>query len=394
MSQEQEIRDRLSEIEIPDEGPAEERSWALAERAYAERPDAPRRSRGWRVLLAVAAAAILALTLLSPAGAAIRGWVSDVIAPGSGHSRPALGSLPAPGKLLVESERGPWVVQADGTQRLLGAYRAAAWSPHGIYVVATRGPRLVVLEADGDPRWALTSSQPVSQPSWQPPDGFRIAYLSGRTLRVVAGDGTGDRRLAAPVAPVAPAWRPGARHILAFVDQGGAVRMEDTDSQRLLARPELAGAHDLNWSSDGVELAAATGSQIRVVEPLAPTTRVVTTPPGPNSTAEQPVFAPGASRPAFIRSSNAGSELLLGRVRAQQVAERSLVSVPGHLTDPTWSPDGRWLVVGWREANQWLFIETGNPSKVIAVANIARQFDPGGTGRGAFPRISGWCCAP
>src|SRR5262245_66198777 len=104
MSQEQEIRDRLSEIEIPDEGPAEERAWALAERAYAERPDAPRRSRRWRVLLAVAAAAILALTLLSPAGAAIRGWVSDGIAPGSGHSRPAPGLVPAAGKLVGDSD--------------------------------------------------------------------------------------------------------------------------------------------------------------------------------------------------------------------------------------------------------------------------------------------------
>jgi hypothetical protein len=85
---------------------------------------------------------------------------------------------------------------------------------------------------------------------------------------------------------------------------------------------------------------------------------------------------------------------VLGSWSAEGIKERSLFSGPGHLIDPTWSPDGRWLLVGWREADQWLFIDTRNPSRIVAIANIARQFDPGGEAAGAFPRISGWCCAP
>jgi hypothetical protein len=390
------LRELLRDAEIPGENEAEERARALAKHAYAERQAAPHHSRRGRLLIAVAAAFVLALTLLSPAGAAIRDWVSDVVGPGKGQAKPALRSLPAPGKILVESDRGPWVVQSDGSQRLLGAYGQAAWSPHGVYVVATRGPQLVALEADGNPRWALTSSRRVSLPSWQAPEGFRIAYLSGRSLRVVNGDGTGDRRLAARVAPVTPAWRPGARHVLAFVGGTGNVDLEDTDSGQRIQTFAFPLVGDLAWSRDGNQLAVVTGSAIAVrpfgrgVESFAQGR--------PNTTVGGVSFSPSANRLAFIRGSQdggpGGSELVLGRLGAREIAERTLVSVPGHLTDPTWSPDGRWLLVGWREADQWLFIDTRNPSKVIAIANIDRQFDPGSTGTGAFPRISGWCCAP
>jgi WD40-like Beta Propeller Repeat len=386
-------RDLLREAEVPGERDAGQRAWAVAERAYAERREAPRHSRGPRLLLAVAGAIVLALAVLSPAGAAIRDWVSDVVGPGNEHARPALSSLPAPGELLVNSQRGPWVVQADGTQRLLGAYTEAAWSPHGVYVVAARGPRLVTLEADGDPRWALTAPGPVTMPTWQAPDGFRIAYLSGDSLRVVAGDGTRDRQVAARVAPVSPAWRPGARHVLAFVDAGGEVALEDTDSGRRLLSLGFPLPRGLAWSTDGDELAVATGSGVAVIRPFAREGESFAQ-GRPNATVGQVAFSPSGSRIAFIRSSQAGSDLVLGRSAAKEIPQHTLFSIPGHLVDPTWSPDGRWLLVGWREADQWLFIDTDNPSKVIAINNIDRQFDPGASATGEFPRISGWCCAP
>jgi WD40-like Beta Propeller Repeat len=395
----QRLRDRLRELQVPGEREAEQRAWGLAKRAFAERQSTPHRPGAPRLLLAAAVALLLALALLSPAGAAIRHWVTHVV--GQEKTRPALTSLPAPGQLLIDSEKGAWVVQADGSQRLLGAYGEATWSPHGVYVAAARGTRLTALEADGDPRWTITGSRPVSMPSWQAPDGFRIAYLSGTSLRVVAGDGTGDHQVAGRVASVAPVWRPGARHILAFVSGGGLVRLVNSDSGRRIRSFHLPEARNLAWSPDGARLAVTTGSRIavlrapapRVAEPRARMTRAV-----PNSTAEQVAFSPSGDRLAFIRrltgSSSVGSELLLGRLNASGIGERILISGPGQLTDPTWSPDGRWLLVGWREADQWLFIDTRNPSKVVAIANIARQFDPGGEGTAAFPRISGWCCAP
>jgi len=119
---EQQLRDLLREVEVPSERAAEERAWALTERAYAERERVSRHNRRRPLLLAMAGAILLALALLSPAGAAIRDWVSDVVGPGAKHARPTLRSLPADGKLLVQSAQGPWIVQADGMQRLLGAY--------------------------------------------------------------------------------------------------------------------------------------------------------------------------------------------------------------------------------------------------------------------------------
>jgi WD40-like Beta Propeller Repeat len=396
----QRLSEQLRELHVPGEREAERRAWTLAKRAFSEREPTAGRPAGRRLLIAVAAALILALAVLSPAGAAIRDWVSDVI--GTERARPALTSLPAPGRLLVDSERGTWVVQADGAQRLIGEYREATWSPHGVYVAAARGPRLTALEVDGDPRWTVTGRRPISMPSWQAPDGFRIAYLSGASLRVVDGDGAADRQVVARVAPVAPVWRPGARHVLAFVDAGGAVRLVNSDSGQRVDSFRLPAPSALAWSPDGMRLAVATESRIAVVRAFAPRGRELPdrmTRANSSSTAEQVAFSPSGDRLAFIRRSAgspaaAGSELVLGRLSPTRIDERVLFSGPGQLIDPTWSPNGRWLLVGWREADQWLFIDTRKPSKVVAVANIARQFDPGGSGTGAFPRVRGWCCAP
>ena len=69
-----------------------------------------------------------------------------------------------------------------------------------------------------------------------------------------------------------------------------------------------------------------------------------------------------------------------------------LFSARGELASPTWSPDGRWLLVGWPDADQWLFIPTERPRRVVAFDRISEQFDPGGIGgrAAASPASSGW----
>jgi hypothetical protein len=67
-----------------------------------------------------------------------------------------------------------------------------------------------------------------------------------------------------------------------------------------------------------------------------------------------------------------------------------LFSARGRLTGPTWSPDGRWLLVGWPAADQWLFIQTARPGRVDPFDRISEQFDPGGDGDGHFPAVAGW----
>jgi WD40-like Beta Propeller Repeat len=62
-----------------------------------------------------------------------------------------------------------------------------------------------------------------------------------------------------------------------------------------------------------------------------------------------------------------------------------LFSARGRLTGPTWSPDGRWLLIGWPAADQWLFIDTLHPRRAVAFDGISEQF-----GGGGFPRVSGW----
>jgi hypothetical protein len=61
----------------------------------------------------------------------------------------------------------------------------------------------------------------------------------------------------------------------------------------------------------------------------------------------------------------------------------------GEFRDTARTPDGRWLLVTWPTADQWVFVRLSGGRKIVAVSGITEQF-----GGGAFPRIAGWCCAP
>src|SRR5262249_48394725 len=161
--------------------------------------------------------------LISPAGAAVRGWVDDTVGGGREPSQPALTALPAPGPLLVDSAQGAWVVQEDGSKRLLGSYRESTWSPHGLFVAAVGGGEVVALAPRGDVHWAVSRAGELSDPAWSP-DGYRVAYRDGDTVREVAGDGTGDHLAWPRSAAVAPAWRPGGGHLVTLVEPDGGLR--------------------------------------------------------------------------------------------------------------------------------------------------------------------------
>ena len=82
----------------------------------------------------------------------------------------------------------------------------------------------------------------------------------------------------------------------------------------------------------------------------------------------------------LIRQRNGTSEAL--------VAGRVIFRGTGSFGDLAWSPDGRWLLVTWPTADQWVFVRVTGPRRIVAVSNVTRQF-----GGGAFPRIAGWCCS-
>jgi dipeptidyl aminopeptidase/acylaminoacyl peptidase len=387
---EERLRQVLRDAPVPDEREAEERARRLVRTAYAattpRRESRPLGRRGLQ--LAVAFGLIAAL--VSPAGATVRHWVSDAVEDGREPSRPALTSLPAPGALLVDSTRGPWVVREDGSKRLLGAYRQSTWSPRGLFVTATGAHQLVALDPGGEVRWTLARSGLVRDPAWSP-DGYRIAYLNGSALRVVAADGTGDRELEPRVAPVTPAWRPSPRHVVAFADAAGRVRAVDTDSGGSVFRtPSGLRPTRLAWSGDGARLLVVQRSELRLLDRSGDLLWRRPSPPGMEFITASPI--PGADRVAAIAAVSdvpSRSELLL---LGPDTPPTLLFSGPGRFSEVVSSPDGEWLLLAWRSADQWLFLDLARSQRVVAVSGISAQFNPGTTSPPSFPEIAGWCC--
>jgi hypothetical protein len=391
----------LRDAPIPEEREAAERGWRVVRGAFEERRPARPPTRGPSRIAVVIGVAILALVLvLTPAGARVADLVHDVVEPGKENARPALTSLPAEGSLLVTSSQGPWVVAEDGSKRLLGAYEDATWSPSGLYVAVTDGHELTAVEPDGTVRWSLAGERPVSDPAWSP-SASRIAYLSGASLRVVAGDGTDDRALVDRVARVTPAWRPlqqplpagqftdaPGTNVLAYVDRRDRVTVHDVDGKVLWrTRRYVSPIRALEWSADRSRLLVRTAAFVDFLDAQGRRTGSLAAPSIGAS------MSPDGSQVAFIRRTESGESRLLITGRDGGGAARSLFSGPGRIRAPTWSPDGKWLLVAWRDADQWLFITPANPRQLEAVGQISRQFDPGATGRPSFPRISGWCCS-
>ena len=288
----------LEQIELPGEHEARARSWAVVRAAYAEREPSERR-RSWKPIAALAAVVVAAAGLLSPPGRAVLDEIREVV--GVEQSQPALFSLPAPGRLLVTADSGAWIVDQDGSKRLLGRYEEASWSPFGRFVVASRRNELAALTPKGEVRWTLARPD-VRFPRWGGTrTDTRIAYFSRGELRVVSGDGTGDRLLDVDAALRPPVWLPGAAHRLAYARRDGSVRIVAADTGAVLDR-----------------------------------------------------------------------------------AARRTVVAP----EPTVSPNGRWRVVGWADADQLVFTRLGRPRQIRAVSDVSAQFRSR-----TFPTIAGWCCA-
>ncbi|HEX2046064.1 MAG TPA: hypothetical protein VHF23_10590, partial [Gaiellaceae bacterium] len=265
---------------VPHELEAQRRAWTVVRKAYAEREPLPRR-RTLRPLLAAAAVAAVLAAAVSPPGRALGDWIRDTVR-GQDSARPALFRLPTGGRLLVESARGPWVVQPDGSKRLLGRYAGAGFSPRGLFLVVTSGRRVVAVEPDGDPRWTVTRPQKVGDARWAP-GGLVVAYRAGGSLRVVDGDGTDDRVLARRVAPVPPAWRPRVdADAVAYVDGRSRVRLVETGSRRPVwtSRP-LRRIRELVWSPDGSSvLVVGTGARQTILDARGRVARVLELPDG------------------------------------------------------------------------------------------------------------------
>jgi len=387
---ERELRDALRRA-APEDPAARERAWRVVTAACAQHEPVQRRPR-WLALIAALALSAVAAVGAAAASAPHSGvgkLVRSVFAGDGGQrARPALGRIPDGGTLLVHAA-GAWVVAGHGDRHRLGAYDGASWSPHGRFVLAWRGRELAALERDGDRRWSLAAPAPIAVARWAPVDGYRVAYVAGAELRIANGDGTGDHSYGPARAGVAPAWRPDASHVLAYVDRRGAVNVAAVDTRRTLWRSgPVARVVALAWTGDGDRLVVVTRRRLLLLGPAGQRLAGRAAPAGMTIDAALP--APRGPGIAVVRHDAAqdGSELVLLRGRR----ERLLFSGPGRLGAPAWSPTGRLLLVPWPDADQWLFLRAHGSGRTSTIANIAAQFTPQGA-RAGFPRSVDWCCA-
>jgi hypothetical protein len=389
-----EVRREVQRIGPPEELDAQRRAWPLVRGAFEAREPVTWPRRNLRPLVVAAAAAVLLLAAVSPPGRAVAREVRDAFREEPVvRAKPALTSLPAGGPLLVTSPRGAWIVRQDGSRRFLGRYQQASWSPRARFVGVSRGRELRAVDPKGNIRWTLERGRRISGARWST-DGFRVAYLSGGSLRVVAGDGTGDAELRRRVYPTPPAWRPNAGHELAFVTVDNRIVLVDTDTGavRWRSEPGIEPPMQVTWSEDGSRLLALGERSLRVLDGGGRELWAIGLPVGPSGVA----FARDAHRFFLIRwlPARGQSEVVLMQAEAQRGEERALYSAAGEFGGLSVSPNGRWLLVGWVNADQWLFLRLDR-LRVRAVAGIAAKF--GGVQRSGplssvFPSDVSWCC--
>jgi len=364
---------------------AERRAWAVVKQAYEERSPAPRRVPRRLVAVLVAAAAVAVAAIATPPGHAVFQKVREAV--GVQRAEPALFSLPSSGRLLVVSaERGGvWLIHDNGLKRRIGSYTDAQWSPHGLYVIATTPHQLVALDVNDGVRWTLPRR--ASWPRWEGTRfDTRIAYMTPNGLRAVAGDGTGDHLLDRYAQNVPPAWDPLRLHAVTYFS-GGAIVLRDADSGRIVWRVSIAVLpSDLVWSSDGHYLAVTSNRKVIVLTQDGRVHRTVTT---LGEGFVDAAFQPRTHRLALSLRTTTGSEVRVVDVDRPGHA-RTLFAGPGTFGDFVWSPDGRWLLLAWPTADQWLFL---HGSRVLAVANIKEQF-PRSDHLGPVLQLDQrWCCA-
>ena len=321
----------------PGEEAAQERSWPAVRDAFAARERVPRRRSRRKAGLALAAAALV-VAAVTPPGMAVAGYLHDRIVRDTPRPTvPAPLATGTPGRLLLTTSAGVWVLRGDGSGRLLGRYETGTWSPNGRFVAVTRGNALYAVEpGTGTVRWPLVRKAQLADVRWAPKDGFRIAYREGTDLRVVDGDGTHDRLLAHGVGLASSTWRPGS-HVLAYDAGNGTIAIRDVDGDRVDHVPTPGALAALAYAPDGRRLVAIASGGLTVIDPATGQARMLRR--------RGPAFATSPAASGEVLALTAGGDVR--RIALDGSGDRLVAHVTG-AGELAWSPDGRTALVADR----------------------------------------------
>jgi tricorn protease-like protein len=193
---------------------------------------------------------------------------------------------------------------------------------------------------------------------------------------------------------VAPAWRPGEPHALAWVGARGRVEVRDVDTGRVAWRSAAAvgAVRELSWSADGRRLLARGERRLAVLDVRANRVRSVELPRATRVTSA--AWAPRGRRLAVALRTGTASQVVI--TATTRLPSRPTFATTGTLTSLAWSPDASRLLVRWRESDQWLLLPTApqrasgraarSGARIPTISNVSGRF-------GATPRVQGWCCA-
>lgn len=258
-------------------------------------------------------------------------WVRLSVVPIAAHS-------PVPTTTLLS--RGPRGIIAV-TNRVVGAS-----STTDIYLVPVEG---------GAPRRVTRHPANDEAPAWSP-DGTRIAFRStrdgGPALYITNTEGSLLKRLVSstPDAPIGGvAWSPDGQTLV--YDHNCALKTIDVDGgePRVLLEPPVGRDvcfREPHYAPDGktVVFAASIDSARSAIFAISvrggTPTQLTDSVDGPASE-RAPVFSPDGAQLAFVSEREGNSHIYIVDARGKNL--RRLTTYTIAETDPTWSPDGRWI---------------------------------------------------
>lgn len=281
------------------------------------------------------AAALLVGLLLAPAGASAR-WPP-----------------PPFGTVIAEDLVTVWLVPAHGAVVRFAGGESVDYSRRlGLLAIVHRG-RLDAVDVSGRLRWSRGFSDLVGAPRWSSARPARLAFLTGRALRIVDGTGRHALRLGR-ARDVAPAWRPNLDQV-AFVRPGGEIVVAGGTGRVLERWRPGRKPVGLSWTGDGHHLVVSLRYSVVVLDPRLRVEWSMRS-PAILSAVAAPVGTHFALLTASVTAAGAPLTTLELRDAGTPAMHARLArtwTLGGRIV---WSPDARSLLVARPVLRDWLLI--------------------------------------